>query len=41
MLTTGDEEELRLKLVFSWFLEWYLRHRYMQYLMIEGKMNFK
>lgn len=41
LLTSGDEEELRLKSVFGWFLEWYLRHKYMYYLLNEGKMNFK
>ena len=41
LLTSGEEEELRLKSVFGWFLEWYLRHKYMYYLLNEGKMNFK
>ncbi len=41
MLTSGDEEDRKLKGVFSWFLEWYLRNRYMYYLLNEGKMNHK
>lgn len=41
LLTTGSEEEMKAKKVFAWFLEWYLRHRYMHYLLAEGKMNFK
>ena len=30
-----------MKSVFGWFLGWYLRHKYMCYLLNEGKMNFK
>jgi hypothetical protein len=41
LLTSGDSNELRLKSVFGWFLEWYLRHKYMSYLLNEGKMNYK
>jgi hypothetical protein len=41
MLTNGNENEQKLKKVFCWFLEWYLRNRYMHYLLNEGKMNHK
>lgn len=34
LLTSADEEkDLKLKRVFAWFLEWYLRKRYMNYLL--------
>lgn len=42
MLTTKrDEDDRKLKSIFLWFLEWYLRNRYMYYLLNEGKMNHK
>lgn len=41
MLTNGTENEQKLKKLFCWFLEWYLRNRYMYYLLNEGKMNHK
>ena len=42
MLTTKrDEDDRKLKIIFLWFLEWYLRNRYMYYLLNEGKMNHK
>lgn len=41
LLTSGSGEELRMKGVFGWFLGWYLRHKYMSYLLNEGKMNYK
>jgi hypothetical protein len=41
MLSCGKEGEGGLKKVFCWFLEWYLRNRYMYYLLNEGKMNHK
>ena len=41
MLSWGNEGEVGLKKVFCWFLQWYLRNRYMYYLLNEGKMNHK
>lgn len=42
MLTSPRKgHDVKLKRVFAWFLEWYLRKRYMHYLLVEGKMDHK
>lgn len=41
LMTSKDPNDRKLKSVYLWFLEWYLRNRYMYYLLNEGKMNCK
>jgi hypothetical protein len=41
LINPNDEGEQDLKRTFRHFMEWYLRHRYMHYLLKEGKMQDK
>jgi len=40
-LNLEDEEECRIKKVFSKFMFWFLRTKYIKYLLVFGKMSEK